>query len=714
MSGIHTPRPIISFGPFEADLQTQEVKKQGIRLHLPGQSFQILKMLLERPGELVTREELQEALWPNETFVDYGHGVNAAVNRLRDALGDSADNPRLIETLPRRGYRFIGTIAQPEESTAPAEAGDDRRDRLRWLRVGAGILVVVAACALAVWFVPRVAPGFSLPKITTLAAVPVTAYPGEELCLAFSPDGSQIVFAWNGDPELGPQGFDLYVKVLGSEDLLRLTHHPSAAICPAWSPDGSQIAFHRLSGADTGLYVVPALGGPQRKLRSTNITSENHTYISWSPDGKWIAHVDNQRLFLLSTETLESRQIPHTPECLSEGMPAFSHSGRELAYFCTQNTQNLTRGLYTVSTSGGTPKLVTTIVCGWPPRPPAWAAGDQKLVFSNTHFGESSDLYDVTLADGSIRKLPTEGGAFGPAISAKGDKLAYVKPISGDHGQIWRSDLLNPGSSGVRLMASTYQQRSQQFSPDGKHIAFESTRGGIREVWMSDADGTQLVQVSNFKDPRTGSPHWSPDSQKIVFDTRHSELAELYVADISERLPRKLITNITDIFLPTWSHDGKWIYFVSGEPTSRGIYRCPASGGDAVLLLTLPPQSSLLGPLAESFDGETLYFSRAVGGYRWELDMVSTQRPVKITAVEGLPTVDYNVWAIAPGGMYFVDFDANKSIRYFDFSTKQVRPILDVGRAVDGGLAVSPDGRWVLYVQKEDYNEDIMLVDNFQ
>lgn len=101
---------VIRFGPFEADLQTVELRKHGVRLRLPAQSFQILRMLLERPGKLVTREEVQKALWPSDTFVDFDHGVNAAVNRLRDALGDSANHPRLIETLPRRGYRFIGGV----------------------------------------------------------------------------------------------------------------------------------------------------------------------------------------------------------------------------------------------------------------------------------------------------------------------------------------------------------------------------------------------------------------------------------------------------------------------------------------------------------------------------------------------------------------------------------------------------------------------------
>jgi DNA-binding winged helix-turn-helix (wHTH) protein len=112
----HSPT-VISFGPFEADLHTQELRKLGVRLRLPGQSFQILSMLLKHPGELVTREELQQALWPSDTHVDFERGVNAAVNRLRDILGDSAENPIFIETLPRRGYRFIAPV--------PASSGKD-------------------------------------------------------------------------------------------------------------------------------------------------------------------------------------------------------------------------------------------------------------------------------------------------------------------------------------------------------------------------------------------------------------------------------------------------------------------------------------------------------------------------------------------------------------------------------------------------------------
>src|ERR1700751_6484360 len=110
MSGDQPKPTVASFGPFEADFQNQEIRKHGVGLRLPGQSFQILRMVVERPGELVTREKLREALWPSDTFVDFEHGLNAAVNRLREALGDSADNPSFIETLHRRGYKFIAPV----------------------------------------------------------------------------------------------------------------------------------------------------------------------------------------------------------------------------------------------------------------------------------------------------------------------------------------------------------------------------------------------------------------------------------------------------------------------------------------------------------------------------------------------------------------------------------------------------------------------------
>ena len=255
MAGNSNPRTTTRFGPFEADFQTQELRKLGSRLRLPGQSFQILGMLLDRPGTLVTRDELRQALWPLDTFVDFERGINAAVNRLREALGDSAETPQLIETLPRRGYRFIGAITPPATASEPRNgvpvmAVPQHTETHPLLvsgrtrsRIAALVFAGTTCVSLGVFSYPRWWQRQEFPSLTT---VPFTALPGSAGNPAFSSDGSRIAFAWTGDSASAANrlvGVDLYVKNIGSENLLRLTKHPSDGISLAWSPDGTQIAF---------------------------------------------------------------------------------------------------------------------------------------------------------------------------------------------------------------------------------------------------------------------------------------------------------------------------------------------------------------------------------------------------------------------------------------------------------------------------------------
>ena len=731
MSSQPIPQTVISFGPFEVDLRTQELKKHGVRLRLPGQSFQILAMLLRQPGELVAREELQQALWPADTHVDFERGVNAAVNRLRDVMGDSADSPHLIETLPRRGYRFIGAINAPAPKTLPEISPNVLGDadstcefpapvattsRINWTKVSAWSLVGLAFVTAGIFSYRRAWPRVDLHVMTP---VPFTDSPGFEYCPQFSPDGSQIAFAWSGDPATGAKGDDLYLKVIHGENLLRLTQQPSASICAAWSPDGTQIAFYRLSGTDTGIYLVSALGGPERKLRST----KGGYGISWSADGKWIAYPDDtapaglpgvvittdpSRLYVLSVETLESQQVPHAEECLVEQNPVFSHAGDRLAYVCLLKANPNEIGIYTVSLPGGSPKLLARFMTGWSfPMGIAWTAHDERMIVARPHLGNDLQLDEVTLKDGVFRKLPFGEGACCPAISAKGDKLAY-SVSAGGRSIIWRKDLRNPEVSGTRLMSSTYENFFPQYSPDGKHIAFVSNRGGPWEIWMTDPDGTNLVRMSDDKSSTAGPPRWSPDSRKLTFDSRQSGHPEVYIVDISERLPRKLITNISDASTPSWSHDGNWLYF---EATSdQRIFRCPASGGDAVAL------SAESGAFpVESYDGETVYFVSPAEGT--DLHMVSLKQPGTAFPVQGIPAlVRRELYTVVPGGIYFISGDKPKSIQYFDFVSRQVRQIFNLEKEYVVGLAVSPDGRWILYTQPTgtEGNSDIMLVEHFR
>jgi Tol biopolymer transport system component len=292
-----------------------------------------------------------------------------------------------------------------------------------------------------------------------------------------------------------------------------------------------------------------------------------------------------------------------------------------------------------------------------------------------------------------------------PTVSPRGDKLAYSSLSTSFN--TWRRDLLHPESPAVELIPSSRLQFDAQYSPDGKRIAFASLRSGQQGVWISGDDGSNLVQISNPHD-ESGSPQWSPDGNKIAFDSRPRGRWEIYVADVAERKPRKLVTNISDLLRPHWSRDGKWIYFKSQEPGRMGVYRCPASGGDAI---ALSQDTDGVSP-QESFDGKTVYFaSRFSKPMLKKVSLLAL--PGTASEVGGLPLVSHaGLWAISPGGIYFVPAEAPRSLRYFDFATRQVRPIFDSDKYFGSGLSVSPDGRWIIYSQIAD-NSDIMLVDHF-
>src|SRR5215467_5482475 len=287
----HT-QTFICFGPFEADLRTEELRKHGVRLRLTHQSFQILKMLLEHSGELVTREELRAVLWPSETFVDFEHSVNVAVRRLRETLGDSADSPHLIETLPRRGYRFIGTIdtsskenskGPPPVTVSPPIAASPLQSRRAITRMASLVLILVLF-STAMWVLQH-RTAKPADDTSTLSAVPFTGYPGVVAGASFSPDGNQIAFFWDGKNE----HFDVYVKMIGADTSRQLTSDPAGSSFPAWSPDGATIAFSRpRSGGGSAIILIPASGGPERKLTDTN-ASWVATTLSWSQDAKYLA-----------------------------------------------------------------------------------------------------------------------------------------------------------------------------------------------------------------------------------------------------------------------------------------------------------------------------------------------------------------------------------------------------------------------------------------
>jgi Tol biopolymer transport system component/DNA-binding winged helix-turn-helix (wHTH) protein len=721
-SGPFPRPPRITFDNFQVDLRSGEIRKNGARIRLQAQPFQLLVLLLENAGDVVSREEICRELWPVDTFVDFEHSLAAAVNKIREALCDSADNPRYIETLPKRGYRFIGKIrteapvviavAEPQQTVGlvPVPPAKAWRTRM-WILGLVGTVVVLVAAVLFVRLSrkPVNSQFDSHMGSDIVTVVPFTAYPGVETAPSFSPDGSRIAFSWDdatGNRSGRPQ-YDLYVKAIGSETLLRLTKHPSDWISSTWSPDGTQIAFHRLAADDNGIYVVAALGGPERRLIATHTPNDLGSPLSWSPDGKWIAYSDLEngqfggRNFLLNVDTLETHEFPHDPSCRHEGDMTFSHSGRELAILCVHNTESVE---YLITDLQGKSKRLLTM---WhePPYGLSWSGDDQSLLVA-AWAPSGIELYEIRVSDGEVRKLPVTAGAW-LTVSNDGRKLAFS--LSEDHVSIWRKDLKHPEVPAVQMYASTRPQNNAQYSPDGHHIAFVSLRSGTWSVWLADSNGSNLVQIT--KGPAARYPRWSPDSQKIAFEiTEPSGLEEVYTTDISDHVAHKLKTNVRELANPYWSHDGKWIYFLGREGTGHQLFRCPAGGGDATLLV----ESMDLTNEIESSDGKLLYFP----GYLGETSMMMLALDGAWATPQQVPQVakifDQSQWALVPEGIYFTPQHHPRSICFYDLATKHTREIFKADKDLAEGMSVSPDGRYLLYSQLDENNSSIMLVNNFR
>jgi DNA-binding winged helix-turn-helix (wHTH) protein len=339
---------IFRFGIFEVDPTRGELRKHGSRIRLQEQPFQILVYLLDRAGELVSRDELCHKVWPPDTFVDFEQGLGTAIKKLRQSLGDDADAPRYIETLPKRGYRFIAAV---EKSAGRSEVRPDQvSGAVPQLGPKASIPEAVAKPASHYWLIGSIAMvglallavAFWLTKPEAVISVagisPVTSYPGDEREPSMSPDGRQVAFSWDG----GDGHRHIYVTLVGEQHPLRLTRDTAEDMYPAWSPDGKQIAFiRRHAGSEGDIRLMPSIGGPERTLQRIQLgylIAASGRMMAWSPDGKWLCFTSelapstHHALFLLSVESGNVRPVfAKASTGIADSSPAFSPDGHWLA-----------------------------------------------------------------------------------------------------------------------------------------------------------------------------------------------------------------------------------------------------------------------------------------------------------------------------------------------------------------------------------------------
>ncbi len=713
----------VRFGVFELDVCNRELRKAGVPLNLPEQPLKVLEALLEQPGSLVSREVLRQRLWGDDTFVDFEHGLNAAVKRLRDVLDDAADSPRFIETVPRRGYRFVGAIeadpaAQedpPEPLIAPKVPPPTRR---AWPQPAWAALALMAVVAPAAWWLWSRTP--AAPVAPPMRVVPLTSLGGWEVQPTFSPDGEQVAFAWSADAYQPCAPFDIHVTIVGSMQTRRLTDDPGIDFGPRWSPDGRQIAFMRDDCGPGGarLRLMSALGGSERALADFKVVPP----MSWSPDGRHIAVVRapsgtapdrDAGIWLVPTQTGTPRALtsPVTLGDVGHRAPTFSPDGRHLAYVscpeplsCHVDVLDLDAALAPV----GQPRRLTRTGFN-SPGTLAWTRDGTAVVFDNLSAYAVSYLWRVAV-DGNTpaERIEVAGlGANSPATTPARDRLAFVR------GHFDTDIDVFEGGGTRTIIRSAFTDFQPAFSPDGRRIAFCSSRtANSVEVWVSAADGSGAQQLTHGPGRWQCSPHWSPDGQHIVFDSRQSTGLHVWVIDADGGVPRQVTTESGTQSAPTWSQDGQWVYYVWFDGKTQDVWRRRVSGG--------PPERITRGGAdfgMESADGRSLVY--VPSGDQGPLLMV----PLTGGPARQLATCVGRGGAFLPTarGVYYVPCTngGETVVRLLHQGTGRDEVVGNLGRPNSSspyfGLAVSHDGARILFTRKISADGDeLMLIENFR
>ena len=656
--------------------------------------MQVLVGLAEKPGEVVTKDEMMARVWAGTVVTD--DVLSRAVSELRKVFGDDPYDPAFIETIRKTGYRLIAPV-KPVASSTPQPALPLGVPSKRWPRwILAAALLVLAGIVTAVFIQPRSVP--EPPR-----SHPLTSYPGLEVDPALSPDGQHVAFAW--DPE-GGTDWDIYVKQLASERPLRLTQDAAPDGSPAWSPDGSRIAFLRRTPEGCGLYVVPVLGGAERKLGTCR--ANNFPDLAWSPDGRWLAFNDVvegelvHRIILLDARTGARRTLTQPPASIwGDYDPAFSPDGRFVA-FARAFSEGL-QDLFVVPVEGGAERRLTSEgrnIYGH-----TWMPDGRHLLLASNR-GGTYDLVRVSAVGGAPEPvLAGPHHLVNPSLSRAGRRLVYE--LRTYETNLWLHDRADSTTS--PLITSTRWDMYPSFSPGGMRLAFVSDRSGSYELWVAQHDGTSPVRLTSFEDAFVSTPRWSPDGRFLAFDARREGHADIYVIDAEGGRPRRLTTAPSDELAPSWSPDGRHLFFGSNRDGTWQIWRLAVAGGEAAPVTQNGGFAAVASP-----DGQMLYYTKFMQPGLWRRPLPDGDEE---RVLDDLDPGDWGNWVVHEEGIFHVRRAPRAHVALYDVDADTTTRLFDLPRVLpahDILFDVSPDGQHVLYAQIDRRASDLVLVEPFR
>jgi Tol biopolymer transport system component/DNA-binding winged helix-turn-helix (wHTH) protein len=604
---------VVRFGTYELDVRLAELRKNGIRIKLSGQPFQILVVLVGHPGELVTREQLQRQLWPSDTFVDFDRGLNAAINRVREALGDSAENPRFVETIPRKGYRFVAPVNGangispahgPEAEAEPGRKVPRRSEHplpIGFLPyIAAGIIFVVLIAAVGWW-----RNSGKVPQITRYSQITADGQ-GKSSGYASEPptplisDGARLYFLE------GPVGTKHLVQVSaqGGETSLLPSLFGVRRVLD-FSPERHELlvsaAGERLE-RETPLMILPLPAGPPH--RAGNILGHDGR---WSPDGTRIVYAEGHSLFVADSNGNGVRKLVDLPG--TAWWPRWSPEGKTIRFTVLPDlgSQNPLQEIWEVQADGSHLRrafadlAVPAIQCcgNWTAngkyyvfsspdffRGQLWAlrehpgiVGGPKKVFrlssgpmSMTSALPSADNKLFAIAQhqrGQLVRYDRQAGQFLPflkGISATDVDISkdgqWVVYVSFPDGALWRSRI--DGSQQLQLTLPPMQVALPRWSPDGNRIAFV----GDDHIYLVPRDGG-APESAGRSTPLKGEPTWSPDGRFLAFAPWFwlDGKSGISILDLKTGTV-KAMPGSEGLFSPRYSPDGKYLAALTTEAST--------------------------------------------------------------------------------------------------------------------------------------------------
>jgi Tol biopolymer transport system component/predicted Ser/Thr protein kinase len=605
-----------------------------------------------------------------------------------------------------------------ESAAVPAAAAATRNPGAWWPR-RALVALAIATTGTAAWSLwPRAGVTPTIDRLTS--------YSGSELFPRFSPDGTQVAFAWDGGTDLNT---DIYIKRLGEEASLRLTTNPGVDSVPAWSPDGNRIAFVRQFKDETSVYLTSRVPDSERKLADLRPTIPliYLMHLSWSPDGKWIVTdvrgAKGASLALLPVAGGDQRMLITSSGldksyCYAE----FSPTGKWIAFAQCKGKDGVPGdsdpcdifllALDERFNARGEPRQLTrqaSVIRGI-----SWTPDEHSLVYASL-FGGEMRLWRVALSGGQPERLEVAVQGEFPTVSPVGRRLAY----SHDESTEWDIWKLAANATPVRVLSSSRAEHDPQLSPDGTKVAFATDRAGRgREIWVSTLDGQSAIPVAQATGRGMGTPRWSPDGRWLAFDAQSEPDGnwDIYVIDAAGGQPRQLTRDPAFDNFPSWSRDGKSIYFRSMRSGRSEVWRMPLTAGAPVQITTTGGASAW-----ESWDGETLYYTRHDG-----LGPAGRSPGLFARPLAGGPerqvlkaVWQWDFYPVRDGIYYIVVADTQNQetfeLRFLEFSAGQSTLVTTFQALVGQGLTATGDGGTILYSGKPpELGADLMLVQNFR